>query len=397
MKFCQVLFLPFLIALVVFSSCDSSDDPAADEEEVEEIIEEETELELYSANVTAGMPGISDARDITSFELLEEMGPGWNLGNSFDVMSRDKTEWGNPLPNENIINAVKSKGFRTLRIPITWEWNQSSQAPYQIELDFLEQIQEVVDFGLANQMHVIINVHHDNDWAKPAASSEETANARLGSLWTQVATYFMAYNDSLIFELLNEPRVEGIPEEWTGGTEEGRTILNGFLKTGVDAIRATGGNNSLRHIMTPTWAASTQISAMNGLVIPNDDPKIIVSLHTYWPYNFTLNNADGATYTWGSEAEVAALVNEFDWIRQKWIEENNRPVILGEWAVRKDRDVSERVNYMTTYAKEASSRDLLTILWDDGGDIGSLDRWNLFWESNTVIDAIIDNSAPIDF
>lgn len=65
-------------------------------------------------------PGMGDARDIGSFDLVDEMGVGWNLGNSFDTRSRDKTFWGNPLPTKEMIDAVSQIGFRTLRIPITW-------------------------------------------------------------------------------------------------------------------------------------------------------------------------------------------------------------------------------------------------------------------------------------
>ena len=125
---------------------------------------------LPTATVDSSMPGIGEARDITSFELVAEMGVGWNLGNSFDVVSKDKTDWGNPLPNKAIIDAVSEMGFKTLRIPVTWEWNQSAIAPYQIELNYLERIKKVIDYGLENQMHVIIDLHHDNEWAKPIPS-----------------------------------------------------------------------------------------------------------------------------------------------------------------------------------------------------------------------------------
>ena len=48
-----------------------------------------------------------------------------------------------------------------------------------------------------------------------ASKGQENADI-LSSLWTQVANSFQDYNDSLIFETLNEPRIEGITEEWSG-------------------------------------------------------------------------------------------------------------------------------------------------------------------------------------
>ncbi|HAA22957.1 MAG TPA: hypothetical protein DCP28_30910, partial [Cytophagales bacterium] len=155
--------------------------------------------------------GIGEARDISSFDLVAEMGVGWNLGNSFDVTARDKTLWGNPAPSFAMVTAVKAMGFGTIRIPITWGFHQQENAPYTIEPGYLQEIETVVEHAFRNQMHVIINVHHDNDWVVPTAEAAEEAQARLASLWTQVANHFIEYNDSLIFETLNEPRLEGIP------------------------------------------------------------------------------------------------------------------------------------------------------------------------------------------
>lgn len=80
--------------------------------------------------VDVARPGI--IRDISSSDLVAEMGVGWNLGNTFDVISRDKTAWGNPAPTEFQIRKVAEQGFRTLRIPVTWAFHMREFAPYQV-------------------------------------------------------------------------------------------------------------------------------------------------------------------------------------------------------------------------------------------------------------------------
>lgn len=206
-------------------------------------------------------------------------------------------------------------------------------------------------------MYVIIDVHHDNSWIKPMASEAQESADRLSTLWTQVANFFQDYNDSLIFETLNEPRIEGITEEWSGGNSEGRDYINGFHKAAVDAIRATGGNNEKRHIMITFWAESTIPIAMEELTIPNDDEKIIISLHSYFPWQF----AGEAAVTWGSARDKSELTAELDKIKQKWIIERNRPVILGEWGTIEANTLQSRINYADFYAQEAAARRLLTI------------------------------------
>ncbi|MDE0598207.1 MAG: glycoside hydrolase family 5 protein, partial [Dokdonia donghaensis] len=186
------------------------------------------------ADTSIDIPGT--IRDISSTTLVAEMGIGWNLGNSLDVENADKTAWGNPLPSQAIIDKVYEMGFRTLRVPITWVYDQQSTAPYTVNEDFMTQVQETVNYGISKDMHVIIDVHHDNAWLRPTTEDAPAAKERLASLWTQIANRFKSYGDKLIFETLNENRLLNSPEEWSGGTEEGRTILNEYHQTALNAI-----------------------------------------------------------------------------------------------------------------------------------------------------------------
>ena len=364
-----------LLFLMQFAACSNENGSVVENKPAEQLSEEEE----------VQKPGIGTARDISSFDLVAEMGVGWNLGNSFDVESKDKTYWGNPITSKAMIDEVKAMGFSTLRIPITWGPNQVEMSPYTIDPDYLTEIKRVVDFGFQNKMHVIIDVHHDNSWIKPMASETQESTDRLSSLWTQVANFFQDYNDSLIFEILNEPRIEGITEEWSGGNSEGRGYINDFHKAAVDAIRATGENNEKRHIMITTWAASTVPIAMEELTIPNDDEKIIISLHSYFPWQF----AGEAAVTWGSESDKSALIAELDKIKQNWIIERDRPVILGEWGTIEANPLQSRINYADFYVKEAAARGLLTIVWDDGGNFRLLNRNDLSWDFADIATAIV--------
>lgn len=325
-------------------------------------------------------------RGLTSQELVSEMGLGWNLGNSFDVRDKDKTVWGNPLSTSTHVRAVNEMGFETLRIPVTWNFHQQQTAPYTIESAYLSRVQLIVDEALKNEMHVIINTHHD-DWIIPTHDEAQRVRERLSSLWTQVSNHFSEYGDKLIFEVMNEPRLHNSPEEWSGGTQEGRDVINGYQKVCVDAIRATGGNNEKRHLMIPTYAASTVPSAMNDLVVPNDDPNIIISLHSYFPWSFA-GQEDGPS-VWGSDEEKAALENELDWIKNKWVVEDNRAVILGEWGTTDKNNLTARTQYSTFYATEAAKRGLLTIIWDDGGKFGMYDRHSNTWKYPEIARAVV--------
>ncbi len=369
----------WIVLALLLSSCEGGEmiDNTTTPPVQEVIPEEETKDEP-----TAGV-----IRDISSMELVSEMGVGWNLGNAFDVQSKDKTVWGNPLPSSTQIRAAKDMGFTTLRIPITWEFHQEDRDPYTIETPYLGRIKLIVEEGLRNNMHVIINTHHD-EWIIPTNEDADVVKARLTSLWTQVATYFKDYGDRLIFEILNEPRLRGSAKEWSGGTAEGRQIINELHQLSVDAIRATGDNNSKRHIMVSTYAASSHPDAMNELVIP-DDPNIIVSVHSYFPWSFCGQDS-GGTNIWGSDEEKSALDAELDRIKERWVIQENRPIILGEYGSKDKNNLSARVEYGAYYTKSAVARGMVPIIWDDGGDFGLYDRHAMSWKYPEIAEAVVN-------
>ena len=380
MKFVAFGFIVFSLGMFLVSCGeDSVVTPVVEMPEVPEEMEVEPIVDMQN-NIEGSI------RDISSMDLVAEMGVGWNLGNSFDVRSKNKTAWGNPLSTSSHIRDVKAMGFKTLRIPVTWNYDQLEKSPYTIEQPYLARIQLIVNEALNNDMHVIINTHHD-DWIIPTNSDAQEVKNRLSSLWTQVANYFKTYGDRLIFEVMNEPRLLDSPEEWSGGTQEGRDVINEFHKVAVDAIRGTGGNNSKRHLMIPTYAASTTPNAMRDLVVPNDDPNIIISVHSYFPWSFA--GLESGTNSWGSDQEKMALDNEMVRIIDRWIVEENRPVIMGEWGTTDKNNLTARTEYATYYTKAATSLGMLPIIWDDGGNFGLYDRHAMNWKYPEIAEAVI--------
>ena len=74
---------------------------------------------------------------------------------------------------------------------------------------------------------------------------------------------------------------------------------------------------------------------------------------------------------------------------QKWIVEKGRPVILGEWGTIEKNPISSRLEYAQFYASEAAERDLLTIVWDDGGMFRLFNRHSLSWDFGQIASTIV--------
>lgn len=332
-------------------------------------------------------------RDITSMEIVQDMIIGWNLGNSLDATGGSglgtETSWDNPTTTKAMIDMVKAKGFKTVRIPVTWNKHFGSAPDYAIDQAWMNRVEEVVNYVLDNGMYAILNSHHD-EWVTLTPASRTEVSNKLSRLWTQISERFKDYSDYLIFETLNEPRLYGTQYEWTGGTAEARGILNEYNAAVVNAIRSTGGNNALRHVMIPTHAATAIAAAQDDLVIPSNDSRIIVSQHTYWPYSFTMQ--EPGTASWGTTRDKSDCDAELDRIYDKFVR-NGIPVVIGEWGSINKNNTAARVIHAEYYARAVREREMLPVWWDNGykgdGGFALLDRSSLSWCFEEIADALM--------
>ena len=401
----RYLFLLSTFVLFLFS-CDSNDgsitiipegegnqEQPAEENTGNETPGEEMPGELPDGGEEGAASEFDDGtfRNLSAFDFTADMKTGWNIGNSLDAEGPDETFWGNPRITKAMIDAVAARGFKTLRIPVTWRFHQGPAPDYTVEEEWLDRVEEVVNYARANNMYAIVNVHHDDTWIIPTAERTAEVSDRLAKLWTQIANRFRKYSDYVIFETLNEPRHEDTPNEWNGGTAEGRAAVNAYHQAGLDAIRATGGNNLLRQIMISTYAASTLPVAMDGLIIPNDDPRTLISLHSYFPFPFTL---EGTDQTWGTTDDKTQLTMEMNRIKAKFTD-NGKAVVLGEWSSGNQDNIEDRLEHAAFYAEAAAERGFASVWWDNGNSgisndgLGIFDRNNLTWPFGNIADAII--------
>ena len=357
--------------------------------------------ENSEAEVTEEKPDLSrngEMRGLTPTELVAEMKTGWNLGNSLDANSAAgvaaETSWGNPATTKEMVDAVKDGGFDLIRIPVTWGGHLGEGPEYTIDEEWFDRVQEVVNYAYDNDMYVIIDSHHEEDWRIPDNAHIDAVNDEVYALWVQIAERFRDYGDHLIFEGLNEPRVKGGANEWNGGTEEGRRCLDRLNQSFVDAVRSTGGNNETRLLLVTTFASSCVKQTINDVAIPDDD-NLAFSIHAYTPYAFTYNaNADWELFDWDGSHD-SEIDNMFYDLKDAFIDKGI-PVIITEYgAVNKDFNDEEIAKWVTHYLETAKSMDIPCVWWDNGYYLsgnelfGIFDRKDCDWFSTTVRDAIM--------
>ena len=89
--------------------------------------------------------------------------------------------------------------------------------------------------ALAGGLYVIIDTHHE-DWLNLDLDKQAEITARFANVWKQIAVRFQAYDERLVFEGLNEPRLKNSSHEWTGGTTELQAFVNVLNETFVTTV-----------------------------------------------------------------------------------------------------------------------------------------------------------------
>lgn len=346
-----------------------------------------------SVVISGDVPTSDEVNSMTSVEIVEDIRVGWNLGNaldSYNTNSNDtETGWGNPKTTKAMFETVQKAGFNAVRIPVTWGEHMSADGT--IDSDWMARVKEVVDYAYDLGLYVIINVHHDDYlWLVQSKDKLENNKAVLTNIWRQISTTFRDYDHRLIFEGMNEPRIVGAAEEWTGGTQESYDCINQLFQAFVDTVRSTGGGNAERSLIVTTYAQSVEKKAIEGLKIP-DDAHIIVSLHIYAPWDFC--GPDDTRADWGSDADKQELNQTFQYLEEKFISQGI-PLIIGECGtVNKNGNTSARAAWCQYYLSEAKSHGIKCFLWDDGNQtdgFGLLNRKKCSWYYPEIIDAILD-------
>ena len=315
----------------------------------------------------------------TAAEITEDMGFGWCLGNTFDATGGNSSNiysqeqsWGNPVVTETLIKAVSDAGFSTIRIPVTWYKHISDDGSYTIDEDWLERIKTVVDYAYEYDLYVILNIHHE-DWLNTSTLSTDYVEIgeELNAVWAQIADYFADYDQHLLFEGMNEPRLSGASNEWTGDSDayEAVNYLNQIF---VSTVRSSGkGYNDERCLIIPAYAASSSYSILNALSIPTYDGEacnnIIVSVHAYSPYDFCLSD-NQTTFSASKSSDTSSIDMIFETIDELFLSQGI-PVIIGESGVTNSGgNTDARAAWAAYMGEMAAGYGVPMMLWDNGYD-----------------------------
>ncbi|MCR4944489.1 MAG: cellulase family glycosylhydrolase [Clostridium sp.] len=358
--------------------------------------------------------------------IVNDINAGWNLGGSLEVFGdwikigtdgkpdKFETAWFNPVTTKAMIDTVKAAGFNAIRIPVTWTQHIGDEASgYKIEEEWMNRVQEVVDYAMEDGLYTIINVHHDVDgdgWLWASDNCVNNKSKKFKAVWNQIADRFKDYDNNLLFEGFNEMLDEKTNWQYPG--KEATTAVNTFNQMFVDTVRKTGGNNKERCLIVNTYAASTDGNVLDDFVIPQDtrENSLIVQVHFYLPYAYANVIGEYTKQTaWKENSGKinidGTLLNLYNHFTSKGV-----PVIIGEMAAANKDNLSDRAEYSRYIVNESKKYGIKCFWWDQGGKfeadskygydtgMGLLNRYTLTWMYPEIVEAftgVAPNKEPI--
>lgn len=353
-----------------------------------------------NASVTPNVtPGADDSvidlgvwDELNADEIVASMGAGWNCGNQLEANTGgtpSEIAWNSNVITPNLIKAVADAGFKSVRVPVSYLSKIDDANGYKIDEAWLDRVREVVDYCIAEDLYVIINIHGDGyesvtgGWLHPGADNQEYILEKFAAVWKQIAEKFKDYDERVIFESMNEMGAE------RSCTKELYDDINAYNKVFVDTVRQTGGNNDKRWVLIPGYNTNIDLTAENeNFVIPEDtylsesvpagENRIMVSVHYYDPWSFCGGETDDATQ-WGVDADPTKTANwgnesvlegQFKKLYDKFTSQGY-PVIVGEYGAIDKSMVDEENTYFRAYfckkVCEASKKyGCVPVYWDNG-------------------------------
>lgn len=371
----------------------------------------ESSTDTTKANENKPSQTAGKMRNITSQQLVEDMTFGWNLGNTLDVCQADRdgdgkinehveagekvdeTLWGNPKATKELFTSLKKNGVNAVRIPVTWRDHMDSDG--NIDREWMDRVQQVVDYAYSQGMYVIINVHHDGGgdpkfgaWIIEESQKDyNTFLKKYKNVWKQIAERFKNYSDYLIFESMNEV---GFDTLYNKNEADAYNLINKINQDFVDIIRATGGNNAKRHLLIAGYYTDIERTCDSLYKMPDDKAgRCILSVHYYTPWDFCTCDRK---HTWGTNSEVRQMETLIGKMKKNFVDKGI-PVIIGEYAA-SGSDLSSCIFFIEKLNKLCSDYGIATFIWDSGRQVN---RKTYKWRTPQYLEALKRATSGKDY
>ena len=240
-----------------------------------------------------------------------------------------------PSSIDSDVKTIADAGFSAIRLVLTpFKEMQLDEGKWRFNRAWLKDVDHTVDLAQKYGLAIILD-HHEYF---PMGEAPEERHEQYMESWRLLAQQFANLpDDSVFFELLNEPNTNLTPKLW-----------NTYLAEAIQVIRASNPERTL--IIGPGhW---NNIKFLDQLKIPKAERNVIVTFHYYEPFQFTHQGAswtpgmeDVKDVRWtGTPKDIQAVLADLQ-TAADWGKKHDRPLLLGEFGAIKYAKLEDRVRY----------------------------------------------------
>ena len=343
-------------------------------------------LHARAATVPGFKPPAILPQDTPAHRACARLKRGVNLGNHWEAPPGG---WGITYTTDDI-DLIAKEGFDHIRVPVAWHYHLQDGA---ISPKLLAGLEPVLKRALERKLTILLSWHH----FEALCNEPEKNRATFVAGWRTVANHFKDWPPELYLELLNEPN----------GALDHETLTT-IHAEGIAAIRSV----SPRRILLadpPQWAA---VPGLDRFFLPDGDDRIITTIHSYEPFQFTHQQAEWVKYSdlrnitypgppatpvplpdslrdnaglaaWldayntrpGSDNPCTAAT--FEGLLDDavaWSKHFGRPIHIGEFGCYQKADPASRARYVRDFRQAAEKRGLPWAMWDWKAGFGYWDE-----------------------
>ncbi len=218
----------------------------------------------------------SRAKATQAHTALQGFLRGVNFGNYLEAPRGQ--DWGMRYDVRDL-DHVKEEGFDHVRLPVAWHHYAGAGPGFKLEPEIFGKVDFLVTNALRRGLNIIVNIQHFDEFTTdPDANTE-----KFYALWEQIAGHYANQPPGLAFELLNEPKDKATTE-----------VLNPIYAQAIALIRKSNPHRTI-FVGPSKWNSLDEVPKLK---LPDDD-NLIVTVHSYEPFNFT---HQGASWTGAATA-----------------------------------------------------------------------------------------------
>jgi endoglucanase len=321
-------------------------------------------------------------RDTPAHRAAKRYMRGANLGNYLEAPPGQ--DWGASYSSSDF-DQIEQEGFDHLRLPIGWHHYTGTAPEFIVRPDFFAKADFLVGEAEKRGLGAIVNVHHFEEFtSNPAANKDKFI-----AIWRQLASHYAAAPSGVAFELLNEPKDAATTE-----------TMNPIYAEAIREIRKTNPGRTI-FVGPGKW---NQVSELANLRLPDEDRNLIVTVHSYDPFQFTHQGASWAGAdvgrlkgivfpgppsrpleidpAWQLSAGTANWLVQYNTVSgeanpcsprvlrgvvqqaKEWSEYYGRPVHMGEFGAYVVADAESRARYYEAFRASMDEAGIGWAIWD---------------------------------